>query len=84
MKKKRAEMIARLWNEQFAGSTKPTKTKAVVEKYLDDYIVDIVPDGGDNLTFHHVEEFADVCRTFKVSGYITFDVDERSFHASMF
>ena len=78
MTKKLAKQIAELWNSQFAGNTAPTMTKAVVQEpvmklhYAKSWSVSIVPDGelNDGSAFYHNEEFADVMRTFKVSGYV--------------
>lgn len=78
MTKKLAKQIAELWNNQFAGNTEATMTKAVVDEpaqelhYATSWSVEIRPDGEINLgdVFYHNEEFADVIRAFKVSGYV--------------
>lgn len=76
MKKNVANQIAKLWNEQFAGITEETRTKAVVVegRTKSDCSVEIYPDGANvGRSFHHNEELTDVGRTFKVSGYVTID-----------
>lgn len=78
MTKKLAKQIAELWNENFAGCTEETKTKAIVEEpatkmnYKTNWSVAIVPDGdlNDGNAFYHSEELTDVRRTFKVGGYV--------------
>ena len=78
MTKKQAKQIAELWNSQFAGNTAATKTKAVIKEpamklhYAKSWSIEIVPEGetNDGYAFYHNEEFADVMRTFKVSGYV--------------
>ena len=78
MTKKQAKFISELWNNQFAGSTAPTMTKAVIQEptmklhYAKSWGVSIVPEGDENdgYAFYHNEEFADVIRTFKVAGYV--------------
>lgn len=77
MKKALANQIAKLWNENFAGSTEATLTEAVVKEYgrEKDCTVLIIPKGAWNTgeTFYHVEHLADVRRAFKVSCYVTID-----------
>lgn len=78
MTKKLAKIICELWNENFAGCTEETRTKAVVEEpatnmnYKTNWSVEIVPEGdkNDGLAFYHSEEMTDVKRVFKVSGYV--------------
>lgn len=78
MTKKQAKFISELWNNQFAGNTAATLTKAVVQEptmklhYAKSWSVSIVPDGelNDGNAFYHNEEFVDVMRTFKVCGYV--------------
>ena len=68
MKKALANKIAKHWNENFAGNTEATKTIAVVEGES----VYIKPTAGnDGMAFYHNEEFADMIRTFKVSGLVS-------------
>lgn len=72
MKKALANQIAKLWNENFCGSYKPTKTKAVVTGVKGDFSVEIVPDGINvGNSFHRNEEVTDISRAFKVSSYLT-------------
>lgn len=74
MKKSLANQIAKLWNENFAGSYEPTKTKAEVTQngVKGDYAVEIVPDGINvGNSFHHNEEVTDISRAFKVSSYLS-------------
>lgn len=67
MKKSLANQIAKLWNENFAGSTAATRTVAE----SDGENVWIKPTGeNDGTCFYHNEEFADVMRCFKVSGIV--------------
>lgn len=73
MKKALANQIAKLWNENFAGSYEPTRTVAKVGGSSNqDYYVEICPDVTNvGNSFHHIEELADVMRAFKVSAYVT-------------
>lgn len=67
MKKSLANQIAKLWNDNFAGSTAATRTSAE----SDGENVWIKPtDENDGTVFYHNEEFADVMRCFKVSGIV--------------
>ena len=67
MKKSLANQIAKVWNECHAGNTEETKTTAQV---LGD-AVEIVPTANnDGTAFYHAEEFADIMRAFRVSGYV--------------
>lgn len=77
MEKRKANQIAKLWNELHCGSTAPAKTLAIVvassaEKGY--YAVEIHPTG-DNVgwCFYANEELVDVTRAFKVSSYVTID-----------
>lgn len=78
MKKSTAKQIERLWNENFAGTTSATKTLAVVDNSFSgrnaatSWSVEIHANGEDNdgQAFFHNEEFADILRVFKVSGYV--------------
>lgn len=68
MKKSLANKIAKHWNENFAGSTDATKTVAVAE---DDNVYICPTADNDGWCFYHVEEFADMIRTFRVDGLIS-------------
>lgn len=74
MTKKEAEFLAKHWNENFAGNTEETRTKAVVVKSSigKKYDVEIVPDGERNngRSFHHVEELSIISKAFKANTYI--------------
>lgn len=87
MKKSLANQIAKLWNEQHAGSYAPTKTHAIVygSATHGDYCVEIHPIGEENdgRTFHSFEELTNIEGTFKVSAYITQD-DEHKLYARIF
>ena len=79
MKKSLANQICKLWNENFAGSYEPTRTKAVVEQNgaSGEYSVEIYPDENNvGNSFHHNEELADVMRAFKVSAYLITKVQD--------
>lgn len=75
MKKSLANQIAKLWNENFAGYTEATKTKAVVtESGRGDYAVEVNPtDANTGHAFYSHAELTDVERAFKVSAYVTQD-----------
>ena len=79
MKKRLANQICKLWNENFAGSYEPTRTKAVVEQngVSSGYSVEIYPEKTNvGNSFHHNEELADVMRAFKVSAYLVAKVQD--------
>ena len=67
MKKSLAKQIAKHWNEHFAGSTAATKTVAVAED-TNVYIYPTWENVGD--AFYHNEEFADMMRSFEISGLV--------------
>lgn len=77
MKKSKANAIINLWNEEHAGSTAETGTKAVLcnGTHKGDYDVEIVPASSCNLgnSFHAVDSLALVEKAFRVSAYITTD-----------
>ena len=80
MKKSLANQIAKLWNDNFAGSYAPTKTKAeVMPDGVGDYSVEAHPYGEENdgHSFHSHNEVSDIERAFKVSAYITQDEEHR-------
>lgn len=85
MKKSLADTICNLWNDNFAGSYAPTKTKAEVCVVKDDYSVEVHPCGEENNghSFHSHNEVSDIERAFKVSAYITQD-DEHKLYARIF
>ena len=77
MTKKKAEQIAKHWNENFAGVTEVTKTTANAVKTSpkkDGYEVEIIPAGeNDGLAFFHSEELVDVKRVFGVSCIVSYN-----------
>ena len=75
MKKSLANQIAKLWNENFAGYTEATKTKAVVtDNGGNDYAVEVNPtDANTGHAFYAHAELSDIERTFKVSAYVSQD-----------
>lgn len=80
MKKSLANQIAKLWNDNFAGSYAPTKTQAeVMPDGVGDYSVEVHPYGEDNdgYSFYSHNEVSDIERAFKVSSYITQDEEHR-------
>lgn len=84
MKKSLANQIAKLWNENLAGTYEPTKTEAIVCKELKEYAVEIRPCGKNNgSSFHHHEEVTYVERAFKVNAYIGQD-HEHKLYARIF
>ena len=82
MKKNLANQIAKLWNENFAGSTSATKTKAFAEG--ENVYIYNVGDDNDGHVFFHTEELADVTRTFNVSSIVALDYDTNKVHARLF
>lgn len=87
MKKSLANQIAKLWNENHAGSYLPTKTHAIVygSATNGDYSVEVHPIGEENNgnSFHNIEELTNIEGTFKVSAYITQD-EEHKLYARIF
>lgn len=87
MKKSLANTICNLWNENHAGSYKPTKTQAVVCKSAveNSYSVEVHPIGEENdgHSFHNIEELVNIEGAFKVSAYITQD-EEHKLYARIF
>ena len=81
MKKTLANQIAKLWNEQHAGTYAPTKTKAVVceSAAKGDFSVEVYPVGVENCghSFHSIESLVSIEGSFKVSAYITQDERNR-------
>ena len=81
MKKSLANQICKLWNEQHVGNYKPAKTQAIVCKgeVNEDYSVEVHPIGEENdgHSFHSHNEVSDIERTFKVSSYITQDMEHK-------
>lgn len=73
MKKALAYKIAKHWNDNFAGGTDATKTKAVV-KHENVYLMPTSEN--DGRCFYHMEEFADVMRAFKVNGLVCMRSDD--------
>lgn len=87
MKKSLANQIAKLWNENHAGSYLPTKTHAIVceSAAKGDYSVEVHPIGEENNghSFHHFEELTNIEGAFNVSAYITQD-EEHKLYARIF
>ena len=87
MKKSLANQIAKLWNEQHAGTYEPTKTQAIVCKSAGkgEYSVEVYPFGekNDGHSFHSIEALASIEGSFKVSAYITQD-ERNSLYARIF
>ena len=81
MKKSLANQIAKLWNEQFAGSYEPTKTDAIVceNSIKSEYSVEVHPFGelNDGHAFFSMEHVTDIERAFKVSALITQDEEHK-------
>ena len=82
MKKSLANQISKLWNENFAGSTSATMTKAFAEG--ENVYIRNVGDDNDGHVFFHTEELADVTRTFKVSSIVVVDYDTHKVYARLF
>lgn len=81
MKKNLANIICKLWNENFVGTYAPTKTQAIVCKSTvrGDYSVEVNPVGEENdgYSFHSIEALVSIEGSFKVSAYITQDEDNK-------
>ena len=69
MEKSLARKIARLWNENFAGTTPETMTQAIA-KGENVYIYNVGEDN-DGHAFFRTKELADVTRAFKVSSIVS-------------
>ena len=80
MEKSLANQIAKLWNDNFAGSYEPTKTMAEVCVCTHGgYFVVVHPYGDENdgHAFYSHNEVSDIARAFRVSSYITQDENHR-------
>jgi hypothetical protein len=81
MKKSLANQICKLWNEQHVGSYEPTKTHAIVCECAvkGDYSVEVHPVGEENdgHSFHHIDTLSNIEGAFKVSAYITQDINNK-------
>lgn len=72
MKKSKAIKVAKHWNDNFRGNTEETMTEATISGEGECCMVCIKNVGERNRksAFYHVEELADVARTFRVSTFI--------------
>lgn len=72
MKKNVANQIAKLWNDEHAGSTAETRTHAEVKDSCLGYEVRISKeDTNDGASFHHIDSLAAIEAAFKVRSFVS-------------